>query len=437
MQAKRAESACKAFAPGTPTGGVRGASFPPAAGGKKDPQNPKPKNKKQKKKGVIVRILFVNHVFPGHLGPLAAAFAADGGHEVKFLSNHTRRDFSLPGVGHVILRSDERRAGRLTETERALAAGRQALKAFDLLRKNGFVPDLILFASGWEYGLYVRDAFPDAFTVCCSDTVPVIPKRAAGGKLLPPLLQSRLMLTCDLCLSLTAGAPTPWADRLTTAMALPYPVDTAGFARASAKPALLDGEAVPDGAEVTLFSIADCKSAQQIVRAAEQLTALRPRCHAVLLCESAARECADEIIRPLLSASSRLYLPQTLGLRDYRNLLCASGLILFDRVPPPSVLLEAMSCEVAPVLWGDMPASLLQHGENAFSCPQKSNPASFLAALWDDPDLPAVRRQARCTVLEHFRQQDVIPGHVHAIMAARERWYSRKNRPEEYCFAVF
>ena len=45
-----------------------------------------------------MRILFINHTFPGDLGPLLAAFAAQPGHEILFASCRGRRDFSVPGV---------------------------------------------------------------------------------------------------------------------------------------------------------------------------------------------------------------------------------------------------------------------------------------------------------------------------------------------------
>ena len=59
-----------------------------------------------------MRILFVNHTFPGDLGPLLAAFAAQPGHEILFASCRGRRDFSVPGVRHVVLSpSRTRQAG--------------------------------------------------------------------------------------------------------------------------------------------------------------------------------------------------------------------------------------------------------------------------------------------------------------------------------------
>ena len=95
-----------------------------------------------------MRILFVNHTFPGDLGPLLAAFAAQPGHEILFASCRGRRDFSVPGVRHVVLSPSRSRRlagdGAGTSLDRAVEMGRQALQAFRLLRQSGFVPDMVL-----------------------------------------------------------------------------------------------------------------------------------------------------------------------------------------------------------------------------------------------------------------------------------------------------
>ena len=97
-----------------------------------------------------MRILFVNHTFPGDLGPLLAAFAAQPGHEILFASCRGRRDFSVPGVRHVVLSPSRSRRlagdGAGTSLDRAVEMGRQALQAFRLLRQSGFVPDMVLLS---------------------------------------------------------------------------------------------------------------------------------------------------------------------------------------------------------------------------------------------------------------------------------------------------
>lgn len=101
-----------------------------------------------------MRILFVNHTFPGDLGPLLAAFAAQPGHEILFASCRGRRDFSVPGVRHVVLSPSRSRRlagdGAGTSLDRAVEMGRQALQAFGLLRQSGFVPDMVLLSSALE-----------------------------------------------------------------------------------------------------------------------------------------------------------------------------------------------------------------------------------------------------------------------------------------------
>jgi len=102
-----------------------------------------------------MRILFVNHTFPGDLGPLLAAFAAQPGHEILFASCRGRRDFSVPGVRHVVLSPSRSRRlagdGAGTSLDRAVEMGRQALQAFRLLRQSGFVPDMVLLPH-WSRG---------------------------------------------------------------------------------------------------------------------------------------------------------------------------------------------------------------------------------------------------------------------------------------------
>ena len=91
-----------------------------------------------------MRILFVNHTFPGDLGPLLAAFAAQPGHEILFASCRGRRDFSVPGVRHVVLSPSRARRlagdGAGASLDRAVEMGRQALQAFRLLRQRAQNP---------------------------------------------------------------------------------------------------------------------------------------------------------------------------------------------------------------------------------------------------------------------------------------------------------
>ena len=157
-----------------------------------------------------MRILFVNHTFPGDLGPLLAAFAAQPGHEILFASCRGRRDFSVPGVRHVVLSPSRSRRlagdGAGASLDRAVEMGRQALQAFRLLRQSGFVPDMVLLSSALEQGLFLRDAFPDAFVACFAESLPSDGLAGDGKGLVRHLLQCRQMQQSDLVIRLTAEA---------------------------------------------------------------------------------------------------------------------------------------------------------------------------------------------------------------------------------------
>lgn len=232
-----------------------------------------------------MRILFVNHTFPGDLGPLLAAFAAQPGHEILFASCRGRRDFSVPGVRHVVLSPSRSRRlagdGAGTVLDRAVETGRQALQAFRLLRQSGFVPDMVLLSSALEQGLFLRDAFPDTFAVCFAEGLPSDGLAADGRGLVRHLLQCRQMRQSDLVIRLAAEAESRDLEQRGV-VTLPYPVDTDYFAPAG------DGACRrAEGDGQVLCAVRDAADAGRLLRLAENLLDQRPGCRLTLLCESA------------------------------------------------------------------------------------------------------------------------------------------------------
>ena len=300
-----------------------------------------------------MRILFVNHTFPGDLGPLLAAFAAQPGHEILFASCRGRRDFSVPGVRHVVLSPSRSRRlagdGAGTSLDRAVEMGRQALQAFRLLRQSGFVPDMVLLSSALEQGLFLRDAFPDAFVACFAESLPSDGLAGDGKGLVRHLLQCRQMQQSDLVIRLTAEAENRDQEQRGV-MSLPYPVDTDYFS-----PLTPNGASGPQAGTRILCAARDAADVWQMLRLAEVLLAQCPGCRLVLLCESAAgRESLAELG---LSLPTGIEVPERLSLQAYRDLLRTAAVITAPAAACLSapVLLEAMSCGVVPVLAGDAP----------------------------------------------------------------------------------
>ena len=110
-----------------------------------------------------VRALFVHNNFPAQFRDLAPALAADPGNEVVFATQETQRN--LPGVRKVAWQTARR--GKhvhpyLNDLGNAVAEGQGALRMAAALRREGFVPDVIIGHSGFGPTLFQREVFPDA-----------------------------------------------------------------------------------------------------------------------------------------------------------------------------------------------------------------------------------------------------------------------------------
>ena len=129
-----------------------------------------------------MRILFINHTFPGLFSSLAAAFGAESRHEVLFASSYGRRqEVTLPGVRKIRLSPHALRARTAAEElDNMMTAGRQALHSFEILRESGFVPDMVLSSSRGGYALFWGAAFPDSFRVCWTESCTSLPDAEAA-----------------------------------------------------------------------------------------------------------------------------------------------------------------------------------------------------------------------------------------------------------------
>lgn len=372
-----------------------------------------------------MRILFINHTFPGDLGPLLAAFAAQPGHEILFASCRGRRDFSVPGVRHVVLSPSRRRLagdGAGACLDRAVEMGRQALQAFRLLRKSGFVPDMVLLSSALEQGLFLRDVFPEAFVACFAESLPSDGLAGDGKGLVRHLLQCRQMLQSDLVIRLAAEAGTRDPEQR-GAVILPYPVDTDYFA-----PLAPSGTTSPGAGARVLCAVRDAADVWPMLRLAEALLAQCPDCRPVLLCESAAGRASLADLGTSLPPG--IEVPERLSLQAYRDLLRTAAVITAPAAACLSapVLLEAMSCGVVPVLAGDAARwPLLRAGGGCLWCHAALLVPTLAAALGRPQELARLSRAARATVVRHFRRQDVIPGHLALLHAVRTAWLRKKQ----------
>lgn len=111
------------------------------------------------------KYLFIHQNFPGQFKHLAPALAAQG-HEVVGLGMNKSTE-PLPGVryySHAVAapRHAHRPPPRVQDLHTTILRGESAAAQLEVLRQEGFVPDVVFVHPGWGEALFVKDVFPQA-----------------------------------------------------------------------------------------------------------------------------------------------------------------------------------------------------------------------------------------------------------------------------------
>ncbi len=112
-----------------------------------------------------MRVLVIHQNFPGQFGHLVRAWAQRPGWDVRALGTETAP--GLPGFDR-LTRYKLARKGHpqqhayLRQMEAATLHGQATARAMLQLKRNGFVPDVIVAHPGWGETLYAKDVYPEA-----------------------------------------------------------------------------------------------------------------------------------------------------------------------------------------------------------------------------------------------------------------------------------
>ena len=112
-----------------------------------------------------MRILFVHQNFPGQYGRIAAHYAAQPGNQVvaigekpNLLRRQQLRGVKLLGYELQPIQADSFEAA----LRKAIHRGKRVATAASVLRRSGFVPDVICAHIGWGEAVFLKDVFPEA-----------------------------------------------------------------------------------------------------------------------------------------------------------------------------------------------------------------------------------------------------------------------------------
>jgi len=126
-----------------------------------------------------MRILFVHQNFPGQYAHLLAHYASDPANEIVFLTRRANAPFA--GIRKLVYRlSREANPGThfyVRSIEGAVLHGQAVARVALRLKKEGFVPDVILGHNAWGETLYLKDVYPDTPLLAYFEYY----YRAAGG----------------------------------------------------------------------------------------------------------------------------------------------------------------------------------------------------------------------------------------------------------------
>ncbi len=107
--------------------------------------------------------LFIHQNFPGQYRHVVQLLASVPGNDIRFITQPN--DNAMSGVTKVTYPKDERGPvnchAYTVEIDRAIYAGAMVADVCQKLRKDGFVPDLIVGHSGWGETLFIKEVFPD------------------------------------------------------------------------------------------------------------------------------------------------------------------------------------------------------------------------------------------------------------------------------------
>ncbi|MEO9894762.1 MAG: glycosyltransferase family 4 protein [Paracoccaceae bacterium] len=111
-----------------------------------------------------MKLLFVHQNMPGQYRELVQWLAAQGSHEIVFLTQRTDPP-NIPGVRSVVYKPHHRAKqdafGLSKNWETASGAGYGAAQALAKLVNGGFVPDIMIGHVGWGEMTFLRQVLPD------------------------------------------------------------------------------------------------------------------------------------------------------------------------------------------------------------------------------------------------------------------------------------
>lgn len=414
-----------------------------------------------------MRVLITHNNFPAQFRHIAEYLGRTKDNQVVFATKTPREDWTIPGVNKAVFSP----VGETSDETHPLARnfddgvrhGAGMLQLCIGLKKQGFVPDVILGHSGWGQTMFMRDAFPDTpfigyFEWYYNATGPevVFDKRHRSEAEKANLRTRNSNILHDLTSCRIGVTPTGWQRAQFPTEFQPKLVqahdgiNTQYFAPVDQGVLPIEALDLPNtdltGAkELVTYCSRGMEPYRGFPQFYESLPAIldeRPDCHVLIVGED--RTCYSgrlpdgqtykQLMQEKISVDEkRVHFTGPLPYGQYKQVLQASSAHIY--LSWPFVLswsfLEAMSCGCLIVGSNTEPVrEVLRHRENGlltdFNSPEKIAKTTIFA-LHRQEKLNNLRRNARQTILEKYCLSKCLPVHLNLLAQAAKDGPSRFN----------
>jgi glycosyltransferase involved in cell wall biosynthesis len=399
-----------------------------------------------------MNIVFIHPNFPGQFGYLAEASGKEKDNKTAFITLATaNKEMQIPGVKKIIVADKKpeepegakKKEGQQPQTSPALLVANGLMS----LKKQDYVPDLIIGHSGPGTSFYVKDVFPEtpflSFFEWFHSPDKINDKFESAAdpdlKIRMNLRNKNLSILSDLCACDHGICPTDWQksqfpeEFLEKLSVVHQGIDTDSFKPQEDQKFKTDDLDLSDAKQLVTYTanvLAPYMGFQQFMESIPAVLKQKPETHIVIAGSDrvAVKDQSDNkktykslILEKIELDLDRVHFLEGLKYDEYKMLLQSSSAHVY--LDSPLVLsrslLEAMASECL-VIAPDIPPvkEVIKDGNNGiiadFSTPEKI--AEKIIACLDYPSfMKEVKHKARKTIVEKYALKKVMPEHLNII----------------------
>ncbi len=398
-----------------------------------------------------MRFLFLHPNFPAQFRYILKALACSGEHEIVFLTENNESKWPVQGLQKIVVPEADAPLFGIKPVVipflKQEARGQVYLQACIKLKKSGFVPDVVVFHSGWGASWYIADIFPSSRLVGYFEWFYTnnIRDKNLDNQILN-LLQTRMRnaaILNDLHIVHQKITPTWWQqsqfprqyqndmevihEGLDTSYFTPEPDNDLSFLKCH----------IPDDAQLVTYAargMEPYRGFPQFMKSLEHVLSYDKTCHVIIIgsdrvCYSPVpvdgKTYKQQVCENLQLDWSRIHFVGSLPYGQYKKVLQASTVHVYLTVPfvLSWSMLEAMACGCV-VIGSDSPPVLevIKDGENGIIAELDSleDIGKKILAVLNFPDIYAtMRERARNTIVTKYELQNSLLHHCKILLQAR------------------